>query len=155
DLADPLVITVAEPDLARGAALVLERAPARFALVGTSAGGNLALEVLAAAPARVAGVWLTGVNPGRHSDPNGARLLQQRVRAGEYEAVLDVLAARCVHAAGPRADQALGASCALWRGALGRTSSCARARRSSRVATAGTSSPVSTCRRCCCGAGRI
>jgi pimeloyl-ACP methyl ester carboxylesterase len=108
DLADPLIITVAESDLARGAALVLERAPARFALVGTSAGGNLALEVLAAAPARVAGVWLTGVNPGPHADPDGARLLQQRVRAGEFEAVLDVLAARCVHAAGPRAEQALG-----------------------------------------------
>lgn len=108
DLVDPLVVTVAEPDMARAAALVLERAPARFALVGTSAGGNLALEVLAAAPARVAGLWLTGVNPGRHADPEGARLMQQRVRAGEFEAVLDVLAARCVHAAGARADEALG-----------------------------------------------
>jgi acetyl esterase/lipase len=52
DIADPLVVTVAEPDLAGAAAVVLERAPARFALVGTSAGGNLALEVLAAARER-------------------------------------------------------------------------------------------------------
>jgi hypothetical protein len=37
DLADPLVVTLAEPDLARAAAVVLERAPERFALVGTSA----------------------------------------------------------------------------------------------------------------------
>ena len=29
--------------------------------------------------------------------------MQRRVRAGEFEAVLDVLAARCVHAAGARA----------------------------------------------------
>ena len=108
DVADPLVVTMAEADMARAAALVLERAPARFALVGTSAGGNLALEVLAAARARVAGLWLTGVNPGRHADPEGARVMQQRVRAGEFEAVLDVLAARCVHAAGARADEALG-----------------------------------------------
>jgi len=108
DLADPLLVTVAESDLTRAAALLLERAPERFALVGTSAGGNLALEVLAAAPARVAGLWLTGVNPGPHADPDGARLMQQRVRAGEFEAVLDVLAARCVHAAGSRADEALG-----------------------------------------------
>jgi pimeloyl-ACP methyl ester carboxylesterase len=108
DLADPLVVTWAERDMARAAALVLERGPARFVLAGTSAGGNLALEVLAAAPARVAGLWLTGVNPGRHADPDGARLMQQRVRAGEFEAVLDVLAARCVHAAGARADEALG-----------------------------------------------
>jgi pimeloyl-ACP methyl ester carboxylesterase len=108
DLADPLVVTWAERDMARAAALVLERGPARFVLAGTSAGGNVALEVLAAAPARVAGLWLTGVNPGRHADPDGARLMQQRVRAGEFEAVLDVLAARCVHAAGARADEALG-----------------------------------------------
>src|SRR5215470_9235074 len=100
DLADPLVVTLADPDMARAAALVLERAPACFALVGTSAGGNLALEVLAAAPARVAGLWLTGVNPGRHADPDGARLMQQRARAGEFEAVVDLLAARSVHAAG-------------------------------------------------------
>jgi alpha/beta hydrolase family protein len=47
------------------------------------------------------------VNPGPHADPQGARLMQDRVRAGEFEAVLDVLAARCVHAVGPRADEAL------------------------------------------------
>jgi pimeloyl-ACP methyl ester carboxylesterase len=107
DLADPHVVTVAEPDLARAAALALERAPARFALVGTSAGGNLALEVLAAAPTRITGLWLTGVNPGPHADPGGARLLQQRVRTGDFEGVLDGLAARCVHAAGPRANETL------------------------------------------------
>jgi len=107
DLANPFVVTVAEPDLARAATLVLERAPARFALAGTSAGGNLALEVLAAAPERVVGLWLTGVNPGRHADPDGARQLQERVRAGEFEAVVDLLAARSVHAAGQHADGAL------------------------------------------------
>jgi hypothetical protein len=39
DLADPVVVTMADPDLARAAALVLDLAPARFALVWTSAGG--------------------------------------------------------------------------------------------------------------------
>jgi pimeloyl-ACP methyl ester carboxylesterase len=108
DLADPLVVTVAEPDLGRAAALVLERAPMRLALVGTSAGGNLALQVLAAGPHRIAGLWLTGVNPGPHADRDGARLMQERVRSGDFEAVLDMLAGRCVQAAGPRADEALG-----------------------------------------------
>src|SRR5262249_23868753 len=93
--------------MARAAELVLERAPARFALVGTSAGGNLALEVLAAAPEQVAGLWLTGVNPGRHADPEGTRRMQERVRPGEFEAAVDLLAARCVHAAGQHADEAL------------------------------------------------
>ncbi|PYM79134.1 MAG: hypothetical protein DME09_21980 [Candidatus Rokuibacteriota bacterium] len=82
DLAGPLVLTAAEADLAKFAQRVLERAPARFALAGTSAGGNLALEVLAAAPSRVIGLWLTGVNPGAHADPSGARRLSEGVRAG-------------------------------------------------------------------------
>src|SRR2546425_5722137 len=107
DLAEPLVLTAAEADLAKSAQRVLERAPARFALAGTSAGGNLALEVLAAAPARVIGLWLTGVNPGAHADPSGARRLSERVRVGEFDAVVEELAARCIHASGPRAAEAL------------------------------------------------
>jgi len=45
--------------------------------------------------------------PGTHADRDGARLMQQRAREGEFEAVLEALAARCVHAAGERADEAL------------------------------------------------
>ncbi len=43
---------------------ILSRAPARFALVGTSYGGNLAMEVALAAPERVTALWLMGCNPG-------------------------------------------------------------------------------------------
>jgi pimeloyl-ACP methyl ester carboxylesterase len=107
DLAEPLVLTAAEADLAKSAQRVLERAPARFALAGTSAGGNLALEVLAAAPSRVIGLWLTGVNPGSHGDPTGARRRSERVRAGEFDVVVQELAARCIYASGPRATEAL------------------------------------------------
>jgi len=53
DLAEPIVLTAAETDLPKSAQRVLKRAPARFALAGNFAGGNLALEVLAAAPSRV------------------------------------------------------------------------------------------------------
>jgi pimeloyl-ACP methyl ester carboxylesterase len=107
DLAEPLVITVAEPSIEAAAAAVLSRAPERFALAGTSAGGNLALEVLATARSRVLGLWLTGVNPGASGDPAGTRRLSDRVRAGEFDKVVDELAARCIHAGGPRAAEAL------------------------------------------------
>jgi hypothetical protein len=106
DVAAPLVLTAAEADLAESTQRVLKCAPACFALAGTSAGGNLALEVLAAAPSRVIGLWLTGVNPGSHADPRGAGRLSERVRAGEFDAVLE-LAARCIHTSGPRAAEAL------------------------------------------------
>src|SRR5919106_3071247 len=72
DLADPIVLSSPAASLAEGARDVLRRAPDRFALAGTSAGGNLALEVVATAPARVAGLWLMGCNPGAHPDPDGA-----------------------------------------------------------------------------------
>ena len=107
DLAAPIVLTAAQADLAKSAQRILERAPARFALAGTSAGGNLALELLAAAPSRVVGLWLTGVNPGVHADPSGARRLSERVRAGEFDAVVEELTARCIHVSGPRAAEAL------------------------------------------------
>ena len=42
---------------------ILARAPATFVLVGTSYGGNLALEVALAAPERVTALWLMGCNP--------------------------------------------------------------------------------------------
>ena len=107
DIADARVIVASESSLARSAEVVLAQAPPRFALGGTSAGGNLALEVLATAPERVIGFWLTGANPGAHSDPVAARRLSERVRAGGFDGVLDELTARCIHAAGPRGPQAL------------------------------------------------
>ena len=63
--------------------------------------------MLAAAPGRVIGLWLTGTNAPAHSDPAGARRLGDRARAGEYERVVDELAALCIHAAGPRGPAAL------------------------------------------------
>ena len=107
DVADTRVIVATESSLARSAAVVLAQAPARFALGGTSAGGNLALEVLATAPGRVIGFWLTGTNAGAHSDPAGARALMDRARAGDYERVVGELAERCIHVAGPRGPAAL------------------------------------------------
>jgi pimeloyl-ACP methyl ester carboxylesterase len=107
DVADCRVIVASETSLARSAETVLRQAPPRFALGGTSAGGNLALEVLATAPERVVAFWLTGANAPAHGDPAGARRLGERARAGEFHAVIDELAERCIHLAGPRGPEAL------------------------------------------------
>jgi pimeloyl-ACP methyl ester carboxylesterase len=106
DVADTRVIVASEPTLARSAQLVLSQAPPRFALGGTSAGGNLALEILATAPERVLGFWLTGSNAAAHGDVAGARRQQERVRAGDYEGVVEELGDRCIHMAGPRGPAA-------------------------------------------------
>jgi pimeloyl-ACP methyl ester carboxylesterase len=106
DVIEALPFVVAEASMAEGAAAILRRAPARFLLAGTSYGANLALEVAATAPARVAGLWLMGCNPGPHDDPEGGRRLTERVEAGEFEAVVEELAERIVAARGANAQTA-------------------------------------------------
>jgi pimeloyl-ACP methyl ester carboxylesterase len=108
DLVEPLPLIVAEADLALAVDVVLREAPTRFVLAGTSYGGNLALEVARAAPARVLGLWLMGCNPGLPGDLDAGRSRSRRVQAGEFEAVLDELASGIVYPDGPRAAAAGG-----------------------------------------------
>jgi pimeloyl-ACP methyl ester carboxylesterase len=63
---DARVMLAAHPDMSDNVAQVLDRAPERFVLAGASYGGTVALEVALAAPERVAGLWLTGCDPGTH-----------------------------------------------------------------------------------------
>ena len=58
------VLTSPKPSLADSCADILARAPQKFVLVGTSYGGNLALEIALAAPERVIGLWLMGCDAG-------------------------------------------------------------------------------------------
>jgi len=106
DLVEPVVLTVAEPTMAEAANAVLRRAPPRFLLAGTSYGGSLALEVVTRAPSRVVGVWLMGCSPGPHSDPTAARLRNDRVQRGEFDAVVEDLAATITYEGGPHAVDA-------------------------------------------------
>jgi pimeloyl-ACP methyl ester carboxylesterase len=57
------VLMSPKPRLEDSVADILARAPATFALVGTSYGGNLALAVALAAPERVTSLWLMGCDP--------------------------------------------------------------------------------------------
>ncbi len=91
---EPHVLLSPKPRLEESVADILARAPARFALVGTSYGGNLAMEVALAAPQRVTALWLMGCNPAA-PQPGGPDL------AGGLEAtpdaVFDMLAGLVVH----------------------------------------------------------
>ena len=63
DAVDAQVLLSPKPRLEDSVADILARAPERFALVGTSYGGSLAMEIALAAPHRVSALWLMGCNP--------------------------------------------------------------------------------------------
>ncbi len=90
----PQVLLSPHPRLEDSVADILERAPARFALVGTSYGGNLAMEVALTAPERVAALWLMGCNPAapQAGGPDLASGLEATPAA-----VVDMLAGLVVH----------------------------------------------------------
>ncbi len=58
------VLVAARPTMAESVEEILERAPARFVLGGSSYGGTVAIEVALSAPERITGLWLTGCDPG-------------------------------------------------------------------------------------------
>src|SRR5438552_13503799 len=103
DVIGPMVLTVAETTMAASATAILAQAPPSFLLVGTSYGGNLALEVFSRAPSRVLGLWLMGCSPGPHNDPAAGRLRNDRVQRGEFDAVVEELATTIVYEPGPYA----------------------------------------------------
>ena len=89
----PQMMLSPKPSLAASAADILSRAPERFALVGTSYGGSLALEIALAAPQRVSALWLMGCDPGppRAGGPDLAAGLEATPHA-----VIDMLASLVV-----------------------------------------------------------
>jgi pimeloyl-ACP methyl ester carboxylesterase len=97
DLGDALethVMLSPQPRLEDSVADILARAPATFALVGTSYGGNLALEIALAAPDRVTALWLMGCDPAAPAagGPDLAAVLEANPAA-----VVDMLAGLVVH----------------------------------------------------------
>lgn len=89
DQIHPTVLMSPKPSLADSCADILARAPAKFILVGTSYGGNLALEIALAAPERVLALWLMGCDPGapQQGGPDLAAALE-----ATPDGVIDMLA---------------------------------------------------------------
>ena len=94
DTIEAHVMISPKPVLADSVADILARAPAKFALVGTSYGGNLALEVALAAPERVTALWLMGCSA--PLPPPGGPDLAAALDATP-DAVIGMLAGRVVH----------------------------------------------------------
>jgi pimeloyl-ACP methyl ester carboxylesterase len=88
------VLISPKPRLEDSVADILARAPERFALVGTSYGGNLALEVALAAPERISALWLMGCDPAG-PQAGGPDLAAGLVAAPD--AVIEMLAGLVVH----------------------------------------------------------
>jgi pimeloyl-ACP methyl ester carboxylesterase len=67
---------------------VLEQAPGKFIVLGTSFGGRVALETVLAAPDRVQGLIVIGAGSGVAADPAAGFKRAERLREGEFEAVV-------------------------------------------------------------------
>jgi pimeloyl-ACP methyl ester carboxylesterase len=81
---------------------VLRAAPEAFAILGTSMGGRLALEVALAAPERVEGLCVIGAAAGPVSDVAAGLKRSQRIRNGEQAQVIAEMAEKIAHLPGPR-----------------------------------------------------
>jgi pimeloyl-ACP methyl ester carboxylesterase len=80
---------------------VLAEAPERFAILGTSMGGRLALEVMLAAPKRVSGLVIIGAGAGPTVDPALGMRRSARIRGGEKQQVLIEMGDMVSHLPGP------------------------------------------------------
>jgi pimeloyl-ACP methyl ester carboxylesterase len=81
---------------------VLKEAPDTFAILGTSMGGRLALEVALAAPERVTGLCVIGAAAGAVADQAAGLRRSSRIRGGERAQVISEMAEMIAHETGPR-----------------------------------------------------
>lgn len=103
-LPDDVDMAVVIPDrdsFAGCVAQVLEQAPERFVIMGTSFGGRVALELTLTAPDRVAGLVVIGAGPGPVADPVAGARRSERLRGGEFDKVVTEMADIISHLPGP------------------------------------------------------
>ena len=79
---------------------VLEQAPEKFIILGTSFGGRVALEVAFAAPQRVQGLVVIGAGAGVAADPSAGFRRAERLRGSEFENVVTEMADMVSHMPG-------------------------------------------------------
>jgi pimeloyl-ACP methyl ester carboxylesterase len=85
---------------------VVQEAPERFAILGTSMGGRLALEVALAAPERVEGLCIIGAGAGPVADQAVGLRRSTRIRNGERDKVIAEMGEMISHMPGPRGPAA-------------------------------------------------
>jgi pimeloyl-ACP methyl ester carboxylesterase len=95
------VTVIADKDTLTGCVQqVLDRAPEKFIILGTSFGGRTALEVALAAPQRVEGLVVIGAGPGVAADPSAGIRRTERLRGKEFESVVTEMADMVSHMPG-------------------------------------------------------
>ena len=103
---DPVTI-IADKDTMTGCVQqVLEHAPEKFIVLGTSFGGTTALEVAFAAPDRVRGLVVIGAGAGDAADPAAGFRRAERSRGSEFGIVVAELADKISHIPGPNGAKA-------------------------------------------------
>ena len=84
---------------------VLEAAPEKFVVLGTSFGGRVALETALAAPDRVEGLIVIGASAGPSPDPAAGLERSRRLRSAEFHQVVEEMANIIAHLPGPLGPQ--------------------------------------------------
>ena len=83
--------------IAENVAQVLDAAPQRFIVLGTSFGARVALETTLAAPDRVMGLVVIGSGPKGVADPAAGLKREARIRGGEFDTVVREMADMVSH----------------------------------------------------------
>ncbi|HUQ36764.1 MAG TPA: alpha/beta hydrolase [Aestuariivirga sp.] len=105
-LIEPVTIIADKDTLTGCVQQVLEQAPEKFIILGTSFGGRTALEVAFAAPQRVQGLVVIGAGPGVAADPSARFRRTERLRGNEFENVVTEMADMVSHMPGPNGAKA-------------------------------------------------
>jgi pimeloyl-ACP methyl ester carboxylesterase len=111
-LSEILDITTLVPTASRYDAMVkdvLDLAPRRFIIMGTSMGARLALETTLAAPKRILGLVMIGAGPGPVADQAAGLKRSERIRGGEFEQVVDEMSAMVAETTGPNGPATIAA----------------------------------------------
>jgi pimeloyl-ACP methyl ester carboxylesterase len=85
---------------------ILEQVEGNFAILGTSMGGRLALEIALAAPDRVEALCVIGASAGATADVPAGLRRAARIRSGEKALVVREMGEKITHFAGPRGEAA-------------------------------------------------
>jgi len=104
DVVKPIPIVADKDAMAGCAQQVLEQAPEKFIILGTSFGGRVAFEVAFAAPHRVQGLVVIGAGAGVAADPSAGFRRAERLRGSEFENVVTEMADMVSHLPGPRGN---------------------------------------------------
>ena len=106
DVVEPVTIVADRDEMAACVQQVLEQAPEKFIILGTSFGGRVALEVAFAAPQRIQGLVVIAAGAGVAADPSAGFRRAERLRCSEFDNMVTELADMIFHLPGANGPKA-------------------------------------------------